>query len=72
MMKQAGRFASGIMTRACCELYLPTCTTEELTTVFGPVTSYIVEDAGPDALLRFQMQSGALKQKQISIGRVLR
>ena len=49
--------------------YLPTCTTEELTTMFGPVSSYIAEDANPDALLRFQTQSGALKQKQISIGR---
>jgi hypothetical protein len=47
--------------------YLPTCTTEELTTMFGPVTSYIAEDAAPDALLRFQMQAGALKQKQIPI-----
>ncbi|HKS41117.1 MAG TPA: DUF4123 domain-containing protein [Blastocatellia bacterium] len=48
--------------------FLPTCTTEELTTLFGPITSYIAEDANPDALLWFQMQSGALKQKQISIG----
>src|ERR1044072_7466271 len=46
--------------------YLPTCTTEELTTLFGPITSYIAEDANPDALLRFQIQSGALNQKQIS------
>ena len=48
--------------------FLPTCTTEELTTVFGPITSYIAEDANPDALLRFQIQSGSLKQKQISVG----
>ena len=47
--------------------YLPTCATEELTTVFGPVTSYIVEDAAPDTLSRFQIQSGALKQKKITI-----
>ncbi len=45
--------------------YLPTCTTEELTTMFGPVASYIAEDVTSDAILRFQIQSGSLKQKQI-------
>lgn len=48
--------------------FLPTCTTEEVTTIFGPVTSYILEDANSDALLSFQISSGALKQKQVSIG----
>lgn len=48
--------------------YLPTCKTEELAIVFGPVTSYVVEDADPDVLSRFQMASGSVKHKKISIG----
>jgi hypothetical protein len=48
--------------------YLPTCNAEDLATVFGPVTSYLLEAADPGILLRFQMAAGAVKQKQISIG----
>lgn len=47
--------------------FLPTCTTEELTAIFGPVTGYVVEDLNPDLLSRFEIQSGALKQKRIAI-----
>lgn len=49
--------------------YLPTCNAEELATVFDPVTSYLLEDADPDTMLRFQMASGSVKQKKIPIGR---
>jgi hypothetical protein len=48
--------------------YLSTCRADELAIVFGPVTSYIVEDSDPDMLSRYQLASGVMKQKQISIG----
>jgi len=34
-------------------LYLPTCTPEEVSGFFGPVTYYLIEDEKPDTLLRF-------------------
>jgi hypothetical protein len=49
--------------------YLPTCSPEELATVFGPVTSFLLEDADPGAALRFRMAAGSLTQKRIPVGR---
>ncbi len=46
--------------------YLPTCTAQELTTVFGPVTSYVLEDAEPRTALRFQFASGALQSSRLA------
>jgi hypothetical protein len=44
--------------------YLPTCTSEELRTVFGPVESFWTEDLGDlDHMLEFQYDAGALIQK---------
>lgn len=43
--------------------YLPTCTAEELKTMFGPVASYMLEDEAPANLRRFQLTSGALQQQ---------
>jgi hypothetical protein len=40
--------------------YLPTCTSAELTDIFGPVMHYIVEGENPAELLRFQLAGGAL------------
>lgn len=40
--------------------YLPTCNEEELTTVFGPVSCYLVEGENPEQLLRFQFAGGQL------------
>ena len=34
-------------------IYLPTCNQEEMATLFGPVTAYLLEDKDPDLLLRF-------------------
>lgn len=48
-------------------MYLPTCNAKELVTVFGPVTSYLVEDANPNALLSLQAAAGGVRQKRISI-----
>lgn len=50
--------------------YLPTCNAGELATVFGPVTTYLLEDGDPETLLRFQVAAGAIKRKPIPLGRV--
>jgi pSer/pThr/pTyr-binding forkhead associated (FHA) protein len=34
-------------------LFLPTCTAEEISLIFGPVKYYLMEDENPDLLLRF-------------------
>jgi len=34
-------------------LFLPTCTAEEISLIFGPVKYYLIEDEKPDLLLRF-------------------
>lgn len=49
--------------------YLPTCSSEELATLFGPVTSFLVEDAGEESALRFRIAAGSLAQKKIPAGR---
>jgi len=49
--------------------YLPTCNAEELATVFGPVASFLLEGAGLETALRFQMAAGSLGQKEIPVGR---
>lgn len=48
-------------------VYLPTCNAEELTTVFGPVMSYILEDENPNTSLRFRTASGALQQEKLRL-----
>jgi hypothetical protein len=48
-------------------LYLPTCNAEELATVFGPVTSYVIESDDPNIVLRFGLESGALVQQKIPL-----
>jgi hypothetical protein len=40
--------------------YLPTCTTDELNTVFGPVRNFLLEAADPFALLDFRRKEGRL------------
>ena len=52
--------------------YLPTCTPEELGTVFGPVTSYLLEAAEPETAWRFQFASGALKQDLMMVSKARR
>jgi hypothetical protein len=48
-------------------LYLPTCNAEELAVVFGPVTSYVLEDADPATALRFEAASGSARQTKIPL-----
>ncbi len=44
--------------------YLPTCTAEELSTVFGPVERFVLEDENPSGLLRFSLDRGALRTER--------
>jgi hypothetical protein len=46
-------------------VYLPTCTTDELQTVFGPVQHFWTENDDADALVRFSIQRGKLMQEDI-------
>ncbi len=47
--------------------YLPTCNTEELSTLFGPVERFVVEDATPPALLRFSLDRGGLRTEPLPV-----
>ena len=44
--------------------YLPTCNSQELGTVFGPVACYVAEGAEPGVLLKYQLAKGALVERQ--------
>lgn len=46
-------------------VYLPTCNEEELATVFGPVTRYVLEAEDPDRLLELSLHGGALVTRAI-------
>jgi len=48
-------------------VYLPTCNTQELATVFGPVTYYILEENDPGSALRFHTVSGSLQQDRLRL-----
>lgn len=42
--------------------YLPTCNAQESTTIFGPVSSYLLEDADPNTMLRFEITAGSVRK----------
>lgn len=48
-------------------LYLPTCTAEELLTVFGSITYYLCEDSNPGIALRSRILSGSLQQDRLRL-----
>src|ERR1044072_7396416 len=48
-------------------VYLPTCNAEELRTVFGPVSCYLLEDEDPRTLLRFQLSGDALRREAMTL-----
>jgi hypothetical protein len=48
-------------------IYLPTCNTEELALLFGPVTGYLLEDADPATARRFRLESGSLLQERLTL-----
>ena len=47
-------------------VYLPTCTPQEVTQFFGPVSSFLMEDADAKRLLRFQAKDG-LEREEIPL-----
>jgi hypothetical protein len=48
-------------------IYLPTCNTEELATVFGSVQSFFCEDEDPNAARRFRSAAGMLRQEKLKL-----
>lgn len=50
-------------------VYLPLCSSEELEAMFGPVTSYLVEDEVEDAT-RFYCQENVLRLEKVPLKRV--
>jgi hypothetical protein len=48
-------------------VYLPTCNTAELQTIFGPLNSYLLEGEEPNTLLRFKVVKDALQQENKSL-----
>lgn len=48
--------------------YLPTCTTDELAQVFGPISHWLAEDAGATQLLEFgRDRAGALTRRALPL-----
>ncbi|MCP5118071.1 MAG: DUF4123 domain-containing protein [bacterium] len=47
--------------------YLPTCDANELAALFGPVTSFLLEDEDPETMLIFRMSAGSLKVERESL-----
>jgi len=48
-------------------VYLPTCNGDELETLFGPVSAYVLEGEKPDVLLRFIRAGNALGQTELAL-----
>jgi Domain of unknown function (DUF4123) len=48
-------------------VYLPTCFTRELQTVFGPIEHFLVEGEDPATLIRFGFDDGALLQEPVKL-----
>jgi len=46
-------------------LYLPTCNSGELETVFGPVVAYYLEDEDENTLLRFELNNDSLRRRKL-------
>jgi hypothetical protein len=51
-------------------VYLPTCTPQELHTFFGPVTRFIVEEAGGPGAVAFERRQGELLVSKLDLGTV--
>jgi Domain of unknown function (DUF4123) len=45
-------------------VYLPTCTTRELQTVFGPIERFLMEDRKPATLLEFAIEEQSLRTRR--------
>jgi hypothetical protein len=51
-------------------VYLPTCTSDELQTVFGPIKHFWTEDETQTSLLRFDVIRGRLAQERTEVGSI--
>jgi hypothetical protein len=47
--------------------FLPTCNADELGKLFGPVASFVCEDADAGAALRFRLVAGELKTEKLPV-----
>jgi hypothetical protein len=47
--------------------FLPTCNADELGKLFGPVASFVCEDADAGAALRFRLAAGELKTEKLPV-----
>jgi hypothetical protein len=48
-------------------IYLPTCRVDELRTVFGPISSYLVEDETGRGLIEFSFDGHQLRERRIGL-----
>lgn len=48
-------------------VFLPTCTSAELATFFGPAHHFIVEDDPPEKLVRFGLEGGRLRAEAVQL-----
>jgi hypothetical protein len=48
-------------------VYLPTCTVQELRTVFGPIESFCMEDETPESMLEFGFEGARLLTKSLPV-----
>jgi Domain of unknown function (DUF4123) len=48
-------------------VYLPTCRREELRTVFGPISSYLVEDEDGKGLIEFEFDGNQLFERRVRL-----
>ena len=48
-------------------VYLPTCRLEELRTVFGPISSYLVEDVDGKGLIEFEFDGNKLFERRVTL-----
>ena len=49
-------------------VYLPTCVTSELRTVFGPIDCFWTESESPERMLEFRFRGNSLEQRTLPIG----
>ncbi len=48
-------------------VYLPTCNSQEAEAIFGPVRRYIAEGQEPGMMLRFSLEDGEVKTRQLEL-----
>jgi hypothetical protein len=48
-------------------VYLPTCTSDELKTVYGPVQQYFAETDTGEGLTRFEVKTGKLVAEELDV-----